>query len=61
MTRLIQISQYIDVLRAHMGYWTSHTLANFVLHQLLLNPSAQPRQVPLDIPELFLDPNTESV
>lgn len=59
-----QFSQYIDMLRAHMSYWTSRTLANFLLYQLLLNPHAAPAPAPrslTSIPELVLDPSTDSV
>jgi len=45
-----------------MSYWTSRTLANFLLHQLLLNPHAAPAHRSLtSIPELVLDPSTDSV
>lgn len=50
------------MLRAHMSYWTSRTLANFLLHQLLLNADAAPAPRSLtSIPELVLDPSTDSV
>ncbi|KAL4399435.1 phospholipase [Malassezia pachydermatis] len=58
----MSISQYFDMFRSHMSYWTSASLANFLLHQILLDPHARPRPRSLSsIPELILDPTTDSV
>ena len=56
-----QFSQYIDMLRSHVSYWTNKSLANFLLHQLLLNPDAERLHSTASIPDLSLDPTTESV
>ena len=49
------------MMRSHMSYWTNKTLANFLLFQLLPNPDARPIRDNSSIPELSLDPTTESV
>lgn len=50
------------MLGAHMSYWTSITLANFLLRELIPNPQMH-RETPrsTSIPELLLEPSTESV
>ncbi|PKI84739.1 hypothetical protein MVES_001152 [Malassezia vespertilionis] len=56
-------TQYIDMLRAHVYYWTSPSFANFILRQLI--PSAStPRLGPIKSSveeELELNPATDSV
>ena len=49
------------MLRSHVSYWTNKSLANFLLHQLLLNPDAERIHSTASIPDLSLDPTTESV
>lgn len=36
-----QFTQYIDMLRAHMSYWTSVPFANFLLRQLIPKPELE--------------------
>ena len=30
-----QFTQYLDMFRAHMSYWTSTAFCNYLLHQLV--------------------------
>lgn len=50
------MNQYLDMLSAHVSYWTSKTFATFVLTQLLTDfESDEGRRAPTIVPALHED------
>ena len=60
-----QFTQYLDMFRAHMSYWTSTAFCNYLLHQLVPGESVDHASSAASPPLLealsVLDPTTDSV
>lgn len=52
------MNQYLDMLSAHVSYWTSKSFATFVLTQLF-SDFTHPDDVPTVVPRLVTEPGPQ--